>query len=209
MENDNTIIFNNLADCYKNPWIKDKKERQRIIDIVNKFGIKKGMQILEPGCGNGEFTPFILKKIGKKGVVWLVDISDKMLKIAKRNLKNKKNLRYINCCASKIPVEKNFFDMVIVFNSFPHFYPKKIFIKEFYRVLKNNGFLIIAHDFPREKINRIHNKANFDMDKNLLPGKREMFKMLKKQGFVIKRYDNKVYYLLIAIKIIYNVRSAI
>lgn len=200
MENENKKIFNNLSKVYNNLWVNDKKEKKRIEKIVDTFGIKKSMKILEAGCGNGEFTPFILKKIGKKGHIHLVDIADKMLLLAKKRLKKNKNIKYLNCCASKIPVNNELFDMIIVFNSFPHFFPKEKFIREFLRVLKKRGSLIIAHNLPRQKINKIHNDANFDMKKNFLPRKKEMFKMLRKQGFVIKKYLNKEYYFLKAIK---------
>lgn len=200
MENENRKIFNKLAADYENLWVKDKKEKKRIEKIVNKFKIKDKMTVLEAGCGKGEFTPFILKKIGRKGFVYLVDISDKMLKYASRNLKKFKNKKILNSCASKIPVEDKFFDMVIVFNSFPHFFPKENFIKEFYRILKNKGGLIIAHDLPKAKINRIHQEVNFNMRKNLLPEKKKMLKMLNKYGFVVKKYLNKEYYLLKAVK---------
>lgn len=203
MADENKKIFNNLSKTYNNLWVNDKEEKKRIEKIVDKFGIKKGMKILEAGCGSGEFTPFILKKTGKKGCIYLVDIADKMLLMARKRLKKNKNIKYLNCCASKIPVNDELFDMIVVFNSFPHFFPKEKFIREFSRVLGKNGSLVIAHDLPRQKINKMHNDANFNMNKNLLPGKREMFKMLTKQGFVIRKYLNKEYYFLKAIKQIY------
>ncbi len=200
MENENKDIFNKIAKDYNNQWVNDKREKKRIQKIVNNSGLKKNMIVLEPGCGKGDFTPFILKKTGKGGFVYLVDVSDEMLKYAGKNLKKYKNVKLINSCASKLPIKDKFIDAVVVFNSFPHFYPKQRFIKEFYRVLRDNGLLIIAHDMPGKKINNLHKQGNFNMSKNLLPCKKEMFKILKRQGFDIEKYINKEYYLLKAIK---------
>lgn len=200
MVNENRKIFNNLAQSYKNLWINDIKEKKRIEKIVNRFGLKKGMCVLEPGCGRGEFTPFILNKIGNSGKVYLIDISDKMINYAKKNLKKYKNVKFFNCCASNIPLQSQIFDMIVVFNSFPHFCPKEKFIKEFNRLLKEKGMLIICHDMPSRKINELHRREKFNMKKNILPGKKEMFKMLMTQGFIVKRYINKKYYLLKAQK---------
>jgi ubiquinone/menaquinone biosynthesis C-methylase UbiE len=200
MENENVKIFNKLSESYENCWNKDKKGKKRIEKIVKKIGLKNGMKVVEPGCGRGEFTPFILKKIGKSGVVYAIDFSDKMLKHAKENLKNHKNVKFYNCCASNMPVKDNEIDAVVAFNSFPHFFPKEKFIREFYRALKDNGLLIITHDLPGEKINVIHENAGFNMKKNFLPDRREMFKMLMKNGFAIKKYENRGHYFLKAIK---------
>jgi ubiquinone/menaquinone biosynthesis C-methylase UbiE len=200
MVNENKKIFNKLAQSYKNLWVNDIKEKRRVEKIVKIFGLKKGMCVLEPGCGRGEFTPFILNKTGSQGKVYLVDIADKMMNYAKNNLKKYKNIKFFNCCASKIPLQSQILDMVVVFNSFPHFYPKEKFIKEFNRLLKEKGILIICHDMPSRKINELHNKEKFNMKKNILPDKKEMFKMLMKQGFVVKKYENKEYYFLKAQK---------
>ncbi|MCX8094062.1 MAG: methyltransferase domain-containing protein [Candidatus Goldbacteria bacterium] len=200
MENENKKIFNNIARNYNNKWVDNKTEEKRIEKIVSYFGLKKGMTIMEPGCGKGDFTPFILKKIGKEGFIYLVDISDEMLKYARKKVGKYKNIKFINSCASEIPIKEKSIDAVIAFNSFPHFYPKQRFVKEFYRVLKEKGFLIIAHDIPKKEINNIHKKAKFNMNKNSLPSRKEMFKILKKQGFVVEKYINKGYYLLKAVK---------
>ena len=192
--------FDYIAGDYINTWVKSKKKAARVRRITSGFGLKKGMAVLEAGAGNGQFTPFILERTGKKGKIHLVDYSEKMLKIAKKNLKNYP-VKMSKSDVAELPVKNRPYDMVLCFNSFPHFYPKEKTLKEFHRVLKKNGKLVVAHTARASYINNMHAKYGFDMKKHYLPLKKEMQKLTDKTGFKIVSYYNKNYYLLKAVKI--------
>ena len=196
MKQGNKSIFNKMAGTYNNSWIRSKAKERRVRRIVSKFGIKKGMTIVEAGAGSGQFTPFILEKTRK---VILVDISDRMLRAAKKSLKVK-TVKFMNASVSKIRLKRQSVGMVICFNSFPHFYPKQRVIKEFSRILKKKGILIISHTVSREYINKMHKKYGFDMKKHVLPKKAELKDMLEKNGFRLNLYYNGNYYILRAVK---------
>lgn len=112
---------------------RDEKGRQR---RLSTFSIKKKFKVLDLGCGDGLNTS-VLSKMGVKDVTG-VDISDKLLKLAKKlNPKNK----FFLSSAEKLPFKNNIFDVVLVDSVFHHFmsYPKAI--SEIRRVLKLRGKL--------------------------------------------------------------------
>ncbi len=48
--------------------------------VIQRSGIKQGMQVLEIGCGSGAFTTFAARAVGEQGKVYALDIEPKMLK---------------------------------------------------------------------------------------------------------------------------------
>ncbi len=195
----NRKIFNNIAESYKNEWNISKVEKENIRKIIKYSGIKKKDVILEPGCGKGDFSLFILKKL-KEGFLYSVDVSEKMLFYAKEKLLKYKNVRLINYDAKNIKIKSGYFDKIICFNCFPHFYPKEKYIKEFARLLKKDGYLIIAHSISRKKINNLHKRFGFNMKKHFLPDFSQMKKILKKYNFKINKNFNKNFYFIKAQK---------
>jgi len=70
-----------------------------------------------------------------------IDISPKMLAIAKKKLGNKAKL---NLTPAEKLNYKNKFDYIFSTEVFHHFYDQRIAMKKFYNALKNNGRLIIV-----------------------------------------------------------------
>lgn len=88
------------------------------------------MRVIEAGCGKGDFSPFLLEKIGEQGTLLLNDISDKMLEYAKIKLRLFHNVWYMNCDFSYIILLEKSVNRIFCFNSFPHFSDKIIIIKK-------------------------------------------------------------------------------
>jgi SAM-dependent methyltransferase len=59
--------------------------------LIERSGVKKGMQVLDLGCGSGAFTPFIARTVGEKGKVYAFDIQADMLKQLERKLSKPEN----------------------------------------------------------------------------------------------------------------------
>lgn len=200
MEHENGKIFDGLAPEYENEWTKPGPARDKVKKIVSLFGLKKGMKVVEPGCGRGDFSRFILDKIGRKGRLFAIDASEKMALSARRALKNFRNAKVARGCASSMKACGGSADAVICFNCFPHFYPKEGFIREFLRVLRPGGALVIAHDINREKINSMHRRYGFDMKKHSLPSIRALSFMLEKSGFKVLKKREKGMFFIKAVK---------
>lgn len=83
----------------------------------------------------------------------LLDPSAKNLAEAKSYLKGRQNVQFIQGTAEKLPFPDNYFDTLVCIRVFHHLPQPKPAIKEFYRVLKPGGSLIL------EVANKVHAKA--------------------------------------------------
>jgi len=123
--------------------------------------------ILDVGCGTG-INLSILAKFGR---VIGIDSSKAALKFAgKRGFKNLRQGR-----AEKLPFSNNSFDLVCGLDLIEHIRDDLKALKEFHRVLKNMGFLLITapayqfiwsehdealHHFRRYTLSELHRKLN-------------------------------------------------
>lgn len=109
-----------------------------IIEILSKEHI---CTLLDVGCGTGE----LLKEIFNLGIAQQlsgIDISSKMIDIAKEKLKETATLLLGD--SEELPFNEQSFDAVVCNDSFHHYPAPSKVIKEFARVLKKDGILIIG-----------------------------------------------------------------
>jgi ubiquinone/menaquinone biosynthesis C-methylase UbiE len=130
-------VWNNIAS----EWNKFKtKQAENVLEFLKG----KTGNILDLGSGSGRY----LKKI-PKGKMYLVDFSEKMLKLAKRKAKEKKiNAEFfaVDISREKLPFPDNFFDSALALSVF-HCLQKKSHLKaakELHRVMKRGASAEIA-----------------------------------------------------------------
>jgi glycogen(starch) synthase len=75
--------------------------------------------------------------------VILTDISIDMLKLAVKQTESLNNIRIFNTDAHQLPFRNDSFDLVVGLDLFCHLDKPTIALREFHRVLKNQGLLII------------------------------------------------------------------
>jgi ubiquinone/menaquinone biosynthesis C-methylase UbiE len=134
----------------------DSGYRRRIqppAQLIERSGIKKGMQVLDLGCGSGAFTPFIARVVGQKGKVYALDIQADMLrqlenKLSKPENKNIKNIKLIEGNAYELPFEDNSLDLVNMVTVLQEIPDRNRALHEVRRVLKRGGFLAVTELFP-------------------------------------------------------------
>jgi demethylmenaquinone methyltransferase/2-methoxy-6-polyprenyl-1,4-benzoquinol methylase len=106
---------------------------------------KKGMKILEVGCGPGSFAEDL---VGLD--VTCLDPSAEMLRVAKKRVDSARKSRgeepakYVEAIAESIPLPDDTFDRVFCLFSFRDFQDKKKGLEEIFRVLKPGGQLVIC-----------------------------------------------------------------
>jgi SAM-dependent methyltransferase len=108
--------------------------------------IKEGDIVLDLGSGAGFDAFLAAKKVGDKGKVIGVDMTEEMIKKARANATkyNYKNVEFKLGDIEKLPIEDNFVDVIIsncVINLAPN--KDKVF-KESFRVLKKGGKMFVS-----------------------------------------------------------------
>ncbi|MBO8160155.1 MAG: class I SAM-dependent methyltransferase [Thermosipho sp. (in: Bacteria)] len=166
-------------------------ERPAMIKAIGKV---RGLTVLDAGCGAGFYTKWLADN-GAKEVIG-IDFSKNMIEAAKRRAGNKAKIIETDL-NKKLPFENNYFDMII--SSLTLHYVRNIAttLKEFNRVLKQNGKLIFSIHHPL--MTYLHFQIENYFDEVLLEDKinkipvyfyhrsfTTIFKALNENGFLVE-----------------------
>lgn len=108
---------------------------------VNAY-INKNSKVLEIGCNTG-FTSINIARLTNAEVTG-IDLVEESIKESKRRAELEKNLKlnFEKESVTNLPYEDNTFDVLWLSNVLSFIKDKEAAIKECFRVLKNNGFLV-------------------------------------------------------------------
>ena len=118
--------------------------------ILDNAGVKAGVDVLDVACGTGVlFSDYL-----QRGVASLtaVDISPEMVKIAQQKFPEVRIL----CGDVEQTVFDQCFDVIMIYNAFPHFPDPARLIGRLARWVKPGGRLSVAHGMSREMLNHHH-----------------------------------------------------
>ncbi|MFC2136129.1 cyclopropane fatty acyl phospholipid synthase [Bacteroidota bacterium] len=178
--------MNYSCGYWKKAKILDKAQEAKLELICKKIGLKKGMSVLDIGCGWGGFAKYAAEKYGVK--VLGITVSKEQFKLANELCKN-------------LPVEirlqdyrslKGTFDRIVSVGMIEHVGYKnyKSFMKVASRCLKNDG-LFLLHTIGNKKSRIMGDRW---MDKYIFPrGMLPSIKQLSKAAeglFVIEDLHN-------------------
>ncbi|MDD3626695.1 MAG: class I SAM-dependent methyltransferase [bacterium] len=140
--------YSNIAKKYDgNRLRKDCSVCSELTEFVRRSR-KKELQILDLGCGTGNFIKTHSELDDFDRIKWFgLDSSEEMLDIAKQ--KNPDWFLSFSCGnAEDIPHPDNFFDCIVCNFAFHHFHDKLKVLSEISRCLKGNGLLILKDIEP-------------------------------------------------------------
>ena len=143
--------------------------------IIQRSGIKEGMNVLEVGCGSGAFTTFVARTVGKKGKVYALDIQPDMLKqlenkLAKPENKDIQNIKLIEGNAYELPFDDNSLNGVYMITVLQEIPDRDRALQQVNRVLKPGGILSVTELFPdpdypwKSTTVKLGNRAGFITD---------------------------------------------
>lgn len=103
----------------------------------------KNKKVLDAACGTG-YGSVIISKVSKE--VTGIDISEKTILENKTKFNQIKNLSFVKMSVTTLDFPDNYFDVITSFETIEHIKEKDInlMLKEFSRVLKKDGLLIIS-----------------------------------------------------------------
>ncbi len=166
----------------------DKERKSRSFRFLKP---KKDDIILDAGCGKGDLSLKISKKAKK---VYAIDLTKEGFKEIKK--KSPKNLIFKEMNLEKLDFKDKFFDKIVCVETLEHVLRPEKVLKEFHRVLKNRGYLVLTYPFLNKtniakteqflKIRKFNNIAEHlnEWDYN------ELKKKLNKRGFDIIEQDS-------------------
>ncbi len=128
-----------------------------VMIMTQALELKPGQKILEIGTGSGYQAAIISKIIGEKGRTITLEIRDELFKMAKKNLKNYKNVEVIKGDGSIGYQKQAPYDRIILTATAPYI------SDELKQQLKNNGIILspVAKSGFQKMIKLIKNKDGF------------------------------------------------
>lgn len=135
-------------------WDADMIKSDVIIGkILDNAEVGEGQHILDVACGTGVMFDYYLQR--NAASVTGIDISPEMAKIAAGKYENEPRVQVICADVEETEFDRQF-DVIVVYNAFPHFPEPARLIKKLCCLLRDGGRLTIAHGASREAIDGHH-----------------------------------------------------
>ena len=121
--------------------------------LIARSGIRKGMVVLEVGCGSGAYTLHVARAVGERGQVHALDIQAAMLrqleaKLSRPENQDVQNVRLVERSAYGLPFEDGTLDLVYMITVLPEIPEQGRALAQVLRVLKPGGILAVSEFLP-------------------------------------------------------------
>lgn len=172
------------------PSIDSTKAAAKWGQWLKQFDLKTNETILSLGCG-GAWREFELSLLTDSLTFYLEELDSISLnsKIISKNIlefKNNRKRQLTNTffkvygTTTSIPVQNDFFEKVLIMNSFHHFDSKEVMLKEINRALKTKGILIITDHISLD----VSKESSYGCDhKYFLLNEKDLISLIEKSNF--------------------------
>jgi arsenite methyltransferase len=120
-----------------------------VLPLLDRLRIAPNDNILDVGCGAGWLAPLLADQVPEGRVVGM-DISDEMIRRARRNYAELDSALFIVGEAEEIPWDANFFTRVISVESAYYWPDPRRALSEIFRVLHDEGSAWLLLNYYRE-----------------------------------------------------------
>lgn len=146
-------------------WDAGMVRHEPVIEaILDNAGVGSGMRVLDVACGTGVLFPDYL---ARGASVTGIDISPEMARIAAEKFAGEPRVQVL-CGDVEKAVFSQPFDVVMVYNAFPHFPDPARLIARLGRLVKPGGRLSVAHGMSRAAIDSHHSGAAHRVSNGLM-----------------------------------------
>lgn len=161
----------NFFDQCAPSWDKEEchtlEEKKYLLDKVQ---IKPNTKVIDIACGTGVITKLLHNY--SHDTVKGIDISQKMIDIAKNKYQLEKDIIFEKCDLLDLK-EENYYDYAIIYNAYPHFLDIDALINKLNQILKKGGKFAILHSLSREELKKHHGKRAINVSRTLNSPKEE------------------------------------
>lgn len=140
--------------------------------VFERLKISKGMNILDFGCGSGEYTIPIAKTVGNLGKVYGLDKDINELQRLQKKAEKERLTNVETILGNEsINLDKGSIDIVLLFDVLHYVNSKKKLLKNLYNMLKFNGVLFVFphYHFSKEKLIETISQGGFFVLKDEYP----------------------------------------
>lgn len=142
------------------------------IAVAKLAGVKEGSRVLDLGCGTGIMVPAYLAC--GAGQVIGCDLSEGMISRAQEKWAQVSEVSFV--CADVLDFEESAspdaepgFDIVVIYNAYPHFPDKAALVKKVASLLRPGGRFLVAHGMGWAALNDHHATVPADVTSALVP----------------------------------------
>jgi len=135
--------FNKWADTFDDKSLRTAYLQDAQCKLLPLLDVKENVIFVDIGCGTGRALEEAAKLVNLKGLFYGVDLAEKMIEKARSNFHGKHNFHFLQANAESIPLNDNFFDIIICTHSFHHYLNPDKALSQMHRLLKKNGRLYI------------------------------------------------------------------
>lgn len=188
MENSFTIdevsyFWDGVAEIYDKANLNFKDAHcQRFSEAIKHLDINPGGNILNVWSRTGNAIPFLREKFPNIEIANM-EVSGKFIEIARHKFPQE---NFLKTNLEKLPFQNDFFDAVLSLETLEHTPKPIVLLKEFYRVLKPKGALVMSLPpktaEPAQKFSALFLGNHGEGPHQFLPSK-AVKKMLKESGF--------------------------
>ena len=142
-------------DLYNKRWQETKRGKRLLSDFLTSSFLKEklkkeNVKFLDLGCGNLSVGKYLKNKLSNVDYLG-IDFSD-----SSAILSQKLNLNFLkHTFDSPLPIDSNSFDIIYFSHVIEHLFYPDIMLEEIYRILKDDGYLIIGTPNLASWFNRI------------------------------------------------------
>lgn len=154
--------YEEIAESYNDQI--EHKPHNAYYDRPNTLALipePKGKTILDAACGPGKYAEIL---IGQGAKVTGFDLSPKMVEFAKQRNKNSGEFFVHDLAHTFDMLEDESFDIVLCALAMHYVQDWAPTIREFHRVLKSDGFLVISIEHPFFEYNYFQSNRYFDVE---------------------------------------------
>jgi ubiquinone/menaquinone biosynthesis C-methylase UbiE len=149
------------------------------------MGLSADETVLDVGCGTGNLTRALLRRLSTAGRILAVDIAPRMLAVARGKVADGR-VGWLQADAERLPLADGLADRVVCFSVWPHFERADAVARELRRVLRPGGSLHIWHLCSRREVNQIHATVNEAVHHDRLVSAAETAAVLEGQDLAVQ-----------------------
>ena len=173
-----------------------KCDWNKINALLDSLHIQTGDRILDVACGTGIISHKLYER--SKRQVTAIDLSEGMISYARQKGIPKEEVDFL--CRDFYDLDLGEFDLIVVFNAYPHFLDLERFKKALLKNLSPDGRFAIVHDLGRQQLHDCHKGVNVSLLSRDLADPRSEAKIYNDEFSILEAKEGEDYYLLVGQK---------